>query len=507
MGAGSGPSTCGARHAWRACTLGHSRCEHIVVLLVTSLVGSVLMAWSVAGCGGDSAALGPPLASPPDSDRVRDDDTNDSDAFLAASCVIQPDNRLRHDCHFELATAAALSIEVMRVDGFVQRRFESAIAKVHDVTLWGLSPSTVFDWKASTVGAVVVGQIATLELPAGLAAFATSTSGPKSSVDHVLIPQRCGDDWYVLIVDGEGTVKWYENLGEGKGSGPLSGLTGFAWTREDTLVAQFDAERVVEIRANGSYALDRGDFDLPLHHDIRAVGDFLYVLNADEENGDVVDGFYVIERATGVTVDRWALRDHVSVTGGGGGDFWNKVFPGSADWSHGNSLHVYPDGTALLSLRRQDAVIEVIADHTDPSFGSVNWILQGTSGNAMQSTVALADSDVGFDGQHCVSWSRSGQLMLFDNGTGNSRAVLMDVDPVAGIAATAEAWDVGTHCQIQGSLYEQRPGLGYLATCTTANLVQAFVRGRAEPTWTMRATCGIVPLPPPLARAVPLVLE
>ena len=327
-------------------------------------------------------------------------------------------------------------------------------------------------------------------------------------LENMVISQKCGADWYGLIVDGEGRVAWYENLGAGAGMGALSGLTGFAWSEEDSLVIQFDADRVMEIDAAGNTLLDQAGFALPLHHDIAVQGDYIYSLNADDHNGDVVDGFYIIDRATGATTASWAMQDHIAITGGGGfGGFWNAVFPGSSDWSHGNCIHVYPDGTALLSLRHQDAVLEVVSDHQDPSFGDVNWILEGMPGNDIESTLTLDPGDLGFDGQHCASWTSGGQLMLFDNGnTGNSRAVVMDIDPVAETAATAESWYMGEQCNVQGAMYENPTG-SYLATCADKGLVMAFESGTAAPVWTLEPSCGGGGGPPALMRAVPVALD
>ena len=79
-------------------------------------------------------------------------------------------------------------------------------------------------------------------------------------------------------------------------------------------------------------------------------------------------------------------------------------------------------------------------------------------------------------------------------------------DPVAQTASTAEAWDIGQTCYIQGAMYEQPSGLGYVATCADGGLVQAFESGTASALWTMDASCGGLPLPPPLMRAVPIAL-
>ncbi|NCG17859.1 MAG: hypothetical protein GWP91_02460 [Rhodobacterales bacterium] len=437
--------------------------------------------------------------------------TTQATGDITASCAVQSGNTLRFDCSFTLPTAEALTVEVSDDAGDVVRSFSSDASENHTVTLWGLAPTTTYTWNVVASAGTASGTATTGALPNAFSALNLATSGDVTAVDHYMIPLVCGGDSYMVIADGAGTVKWYESLG-GAQNGPLGGMTGFRWTEEETVVVHVNAADVLEIDASGAVLLDTNGFSRPMHHDVDALGDYIYALNAESHavsgGNVVVDGFYVIDRTTGATVAEWDLNDYVNATvsgggGGPGGGFWGSEFPGADDWAHANAIHVYADGTALLSLRAQDAVVEVVADPNDPNFGDIHWILTGQDGNDLSSDFSWSGADSGFDGQHCANWNSAGDLLLFDNaGQGvNSRAMQFDVNTSTGVATVISTWDMGRHCDTQGAVYEISNGV--LATCANDSYVAAFNTGSDSAVWTLDASCGAGG---PLTRAMPLSL-
>lgn len=95
--------------------------------------------------------------------------------------------------------------------------------------------------------------------------------------------------------------------------------------------------------------------------------------------------------------------------------YWRlQGFDKTLDWSHANCLIEDPkDGGYLLSLRHQDAVIKV------NQAGELVWILGDPTGwtGKWQEKLLKIDGGRPFYHQHDLSFTRAGELMLFDNGT------------------------------------------------------------------------------------------
>jgi hypothetical protein len=207
--------------------------------------------------------------------------------------------------------------------------------------------------------------------------------------------------------------------------------------------------------------------------------------------------------ADGALEAEWDLADHVTPSGSGAADpFWSQDFPGASDWSHGNSIELGPDGTALLSLRWLDAVLEVVVDPDAADFGAVDWTLTGAA-SELTSDLAWTDGG-GFDGQHHASWTPEGRIALFDNGTAVSRALVVEVDLDEGTAAEHDAWSMDQQCRVQGAAYPLAGG-GMVATCADASEVRAFEAGGGPATWTLSASCaGGGAGPSAVTRALPI---
>jgi len=309
------------------------------------------------------------------------------------------------------------------------------------------------------------------------------TSGSTSQIDYYLFPYTCGSAW-LIVGNTDGDVVWYEEGTSSGGGGPSDGVSGFATTSEDTFVAALAGSRVAEWSMGGDRLLDATDFDEPLHHDIHAWDGKVYALTQFEASGQIVDGFYVVDDA-GQTIAEWNIADHVTITGGGGGGGGPG---GASEWSHGNSIYV-DDGKALLSLRWQNAVVEVEADPDSPSFGDINWILTGDDSDL--------DSDFSwtgggsFNGQHHAHWTASGELSVFDNRerSDDSRALRMELDMSSMTVSETHAWSLGEHCDVQGANYDTVFG-GFMVTCGDGGWGAVINPATDEAEWQVEVSCS-----------------
>ena len=95
----------------------------------------------------------------------------------------------------------------------------------------------------------------------------------------------------------------------------------------------------------------------------------------------------------------------------------NQGWPRTSDWSHGNCVIQDPrDGGFLLSFRHQDSITKISAT------GELMWILGVDQGYRPEFRDKLLRPtwERPFFHQHDISFTQSGDLMIFDNGTTGS---------------------------------------------------------------------------------------
>ncbi len=393
------------------------------------------------------------------------------------------DNTIRVACTATLDVAAPGTWTAERA-GSTVLTLVSASSTDHAVTLYGLAPDTAYVWSFDAGAARATGNITTGVLPSDLDALSIEASGTASAVEHVLISQQCTGVSYLLVVNTLGEVVWYESAGTGGGGG---GVTGYTWTEDNTFLWSYGQTDIIEMEPGGLRLWEASGFDRPLHHDLNKGSGRVYALNAEEHDGVVVDGLYVLEG--GAVVAEWDLYDHVTIVGTGQSDpFWQSWFPGAEDWSHANS--VWSDGTtAVVSLRWQDAVLEISADPLAPDFGTILSTLTGTEDSDLTSEYTWVGGG-DFDGQHHVTPTADGYLLFDNRGLGEfSRALNVTVDRTADTVAEGESWSVLMHCDIQGAAYPLEGG-NVLVTCATESRVQEFESGNSIALWDLTASCG-----------------
>ena len=364
----------------------------------------------------------------------------------------------------------------------------------HEQLLWGLPEATELTWSAATADGGASGSLTTGTADVG--SLSITTAGSGLAADHVLVPLQCSDQTGLVMFDEAGRVTWYEPLGGGSVGGK-GGLQGFDRT-PDGFVAGVDGDTVVEVGPDGTVLRELTGFTNPLHHDLAADDDGrLYLLEAFEEDGYVLDAVRVFDGAEEVGL--FTLADVVTPSGGAGDDrYWDQEFPGAVDWSHTNSVELVGDGTAVLSMKAQNALMAVVVDPDAADFGEVAWTLTGDD-SQLASDFAWSDGG-GFYGQHHASIDREGRLMVFDNRDGqSSRGVVIDLDADAGEAREVATATLDSYCPTQGATYELEDG-GLLLTCANEGSVHAFAPS-GEEVWSATVSCGTEA---PLARAMPL---
>ena len=138
-----------------------------------------------------------------------------------------------------------------------------------------------------------------------------------------------------------------------------------------------------------------------------------------------------VDIATGDVLMEWSAGDHVPVS-----DTFSELSEredGSKDlpldWFHANSVAPGPDGTLLVSARNTHAIYAI-----DRATGELRWRLGGKHRDITMGPGAA------FKWQHDAQWLAGNRISLFDNnasttGGGPSRALILDVDPLARTAS------------------------------------------------------------------------
>ena len=242
-----------------------------------------------------------------------------------------------------------------------------------------------------------------------------------------------------VLVDTEGRVLWY--MATRSGIGPM-GLS----RDGNLLLQQFKSLRQDEIgwsgqtlrswQSSGLREVESGSTALALdslHHDFlqTADDDFWTLSSRLREQGDLrrVDELLVRFSGKGEVKTTISLMDaldpgrevHPRYP-----NYWELFYGrGVIDWGHANSL-IIDGATALLSLAYQDAVVKL-----DLATGKPLWILGDPQGwkPPLEALLLRPKGKLQWPfKQHSANLSKSGNVLLFDNGSERSRAVEYKVD-------------------------------------------------------------------------------
>jgi Arylsulfotransferase (ASST) len=240
-------------------------------------------------------------------------------------------------------------------------------------------------------------------------------------------PQTATDvaaDFRVQTYEGEPVLTWWEGQSaEGRGVGEL-------------VIVDRSYREVARLKTGNGRDADFHEFRLtdegtalliaygPEPADLSAIG-------GPQQGFEFESYVQEVDIATGEVLMEWSAGDHVPVS-----DTFSELTDredGSEDlpldWFHANSVAPGPADTLLVSARNTHTIYAI-----DRATGQLRWRLGGK-----HSDIAIGRG-AAFKWQHDAEWLGGNRISLFDNnasttGGGPSRALILDVDPVARTAA------------------------------------------------------------------------
>ena len=326
----------------------------------------------------------------------------------------------------------------------------SPAATSHELPLLGLRAARTYTLTLTAIDArgeasTVTGLRQTASLPADFPPLRV-VAADRARPGLTLFPVSRFKDgtierWgYLVAIDAAGEVVWYVNT--------YTALADVQRGARGQIRYMFDERGIAEVsplgkleRALMARGPARGEVEpgfLPVdadnvHHDVAELpnGHWLTLATVARTLGPkdcpsydatykvVGDEILELDPTTGNVASRVSLFDLLDpcrrVDGSFKGPFWGYVYgPGTADWTHSNSVFFDPSrNTVVVSMRHQDWVIgyRYAADAAGPA-GQLLWRF-GPEGD-----FALDGVDAAWPyHQHAARLSPDGRLMLFDNGT------------------------------------------------------------------------------------------
>ncbi len=429
------------------------------------------------------------------------------------SCAVRDDNALIFDCEALLPSEGAGAVFLEEPDGGLRPVQSTQDGALLDFVLWRLRAQAEYTVRVQpAAGAELQAVVRTGVVPDAHAIAPVVVGTP--SWEALLLPHECNGGANLLLVDAAGEVLWYLPTSEGiAGAGFVdgfdastgsvsavlgrSGLRSWTWTQEPLLDLSWP-----------------GALAGPVHHDVVRHNGHVYALSAElvvgEDGLDYVMDQVLVFDALGAEVARWRMADAFPPAGGvaAPGGFWHAVFPDAWDFAHSNGISVEDDGDILLSSRIHHTVLRVEGDWSAADFGSVVWALSYDPASALGSDFGFSGTAVpgDFQEQHHPSRDDQGRLMLFDNrGFGaSSRATIWELDELGMGATLVQAWDLGEHCPVQGSLFQVPGSDNVVATCASSQTVYEFSPDQAAPVARVSFPCAASGTRPLVVRAMPL---
>jgi len=415
---------------------------------------------------------------------------------LTATCTLSKDNPMRAWCDATVDPPQPLEVWFSHDSGGGPERVHTSPDAVadHTIGLYFMRASSTYDYEVRTVdGRVAATGTVTTDAATGELAVAGAVTGTTSADNFGLQSPCFGGS--AVIVDPQGSVVWgHEFPGNAEG---------VSFTEDETVMALLNGpDRVIEVDLMGREVLrlELGtDYPNATHHDVYRKDGRTYVLYQTNQQGMLLDGFYVFEGNT--RLGSWFLADHHTPQPQGG--------PFGADYSHANSIWVDDAGDIYVSFRHLSGVVKV-KGIDDPGFGDVVWRLAGeASDQRLGSDLVLSSAvtaEVSFERQHNVHRTSDGQLALFDNRSGfaePSRLLHLDLDESAGTADIAEVFDLPVHCDFQGGAWSTAAG-NPVATCAMPGTAYEFEPGVVDPVFTLDVSCQSAGFDSYIPRYVPL---
>ena len=424
-----------------------------------------------------------------------------------ASCEPQANNVLRYDCDVSGRAAWNYSITVNSSAHDPITFSTEEEDEEHVLTVWGLVEETDYTWEVTVDEygfAPITGTWRTGSLPVDLD-FSWDQEG-EASFDFVGMSWGCDRETWMVVIDMEGRVRWYEDASILDGAGGSGrAIRAFRATEEQSWLLTVQGEWVGEVGFDGQlrWSATSDPYVHAFHHDIDAQGDYGYAVWAEVQvlggTNYVIDGIDVYDRSTGALVDSVWLADLLNPLetglGHGASFYWASLFGSdNEDYTHINAFHVGDDGHMYSSLYSHDAIFAMNGGPMTPEFGTHRWTLTGMD----DSPLAPGDLDfssssghpVGFSHEHHVEMHEDGAMTLFDNQSQSlSRAIRIDIDDDAGTADLVDVWQMPRTCSAQGSAFWLDNG-NMVTMCSGALTMYEFTEPGDDYSWSMTGSCA-----------------
>lgn len=215
---------------------------------------------------------------------------------------------------------------------------------------------------------------------------------------------------YALSVDTNGVPDILIPLGPSGGHDfklHANGVRSYSEVNGPRINGQQQSERVI-LDANLN-EIGRFEVISPLtqtdFHDFLILpnGNYVFMTYNDVMRGGerIIDAvIQVVEPVSYTVVFQWDSKDHLDPA---------DSYTNGADYAHINAFFEDTDGNFLVSLRSTNSILKI-----DSTTGDVIWTLGGNTGD-----FEIIDPLGGFIGQHAVSRTAGGNILLFDNGYEN----------------------------------------------------------------------------------------
>ncbi len=383
---------------------------------------------------------------------------------------------------------AGTSSVTYTVDGESITRPAGADTTDYAAVLLGLPALTEVAWSTlTTVGSreeTCEGSFTTRNLPAGLPQIeVTVDEAGQSSERYMLGMAQASDGTTPFIIDRQGQWVWYwpdnqiqsSMMGERAEDGRGLLLSSFSFNRTVDEGVVYRVSREGEELEQIRLTLGHHVFEQVPHADLAWLGIDVRDWTDNLGNTEAVVGDTITELRDGEEVIVFTTWDWAEPTIH---EEWDSSFyPQGRDWTHGNSLHYYPeDDTYLLSLAYEKTVLVI-----DASTGDVRDEISAETRN-------LTDQDLGFREQHDVRWTDEGTLMVFNHYQNRSVCVEYEVTDTTLNPIWTHGDDESIVGTIQGQCYRLENG-NTLVNFGAAGLIRE-VNPKGEVVWEVQSELG-----------------
>ncbi len=358
--------------------------------------------------------------------------------IITARVTADPDNVLRATIDIETDTPTRLSVEV-RGENLAPWSIPIADAPAmsHSIPVLGLRAETNYDFivavedSAGRKGQHDELELETTALPGNVPIVKASVPLPAQVAPGFTLfdasyfvpgsPRRVIEGTFLLGVDNEGKLVWYQELENEVedvrqlDNGNILYIADQSALIEMTMWGEEVKRTTIEDLGIDSFhheifTLPSGNF-LTLSSDLRTIGGYI-----DEDGnpisypvvGDVIIEF-TPEGEVVQNINLFDLLDTGRIPSGFNAPFWDVHYQteGTKDWTHGNALVVDPaDGNYVISLRHQDWLLKI-----DRESGALIWTLGADDGDF----TLVGEGGFAFH-HHAPEYQEDGTILLYDNG-------------------------------------------------------------------------------------------